>query len=82
MHEMQWPDGGGSFTGYAGKLFADVDAGPSLSGLRQYRGPNEPSSPDAATHSESQPAHDALGLGETITQASSSGIIRVWSHAT
>ena len=74
MHQMQWAHGRRPHARYAGKLFADVDAGPSVSGLRQYRGPNDPSSPDAATHSESQPARDTLGLGEKGPSAGSSGI--------
>ena len=77
MREMQWPDGYGSFTGHAGKLSTDVDTGPSVSGLRQSRGPNDPSSTDAATHSESQTAHDTLGLGEKGSTAGGSGITRL-----
>lgn len=64
VHEMQWPDGRGSFTGYAGKFCADVDAGAALRDLRQHRGPPDQSSPDRAAHAESQSARDTLGLSE------------------
>lgn len=67
VHEMQWPDGRGSFTGYAGyagKFCADVDAGTALRDLRQHRGPPDQSSPDRAAHAESQSARDTLGLSE------------------
>ncbi|WP_281176464.1 hypothetical protein [Candidatus Nitrospira nitrificans] len=42
MRKMQWPDGRGSFPGYAGKLDADVDAGTALRDVRQYRGSLDP----------------------------------------
>lgn len=57
---MQWSDGCGSFTGYAGKLSADVDAGPSVPNLWQHRGPTDPLSPRDSAGSASQTARDTV----------------------
>ena len=78
---MQGPDGCGSFTGYAGKFNANVDAGAAMCDVRQYRGPTDPSSPDGATNSESRTARDTLGLGEKGPSAGSSGLVGAWIHA-
>lgn len=73
MHEMLWADGGGSFTGYEGELSADVDAGPSVPDLRQYRGSTDPFSPCDPASPESQTAHDTVYQKDD--SASSGGII-------
>lgn len=75
VHEMQWHDGCGSLTGYAGKFHTDVAARSTLRGLRQYRGLTDPSSPDDATYSKSQTARDTLDLGEKGPSAGRSGIV-------
>lgn len=54
VHEMLRTHGGDSFTGHAGKLRPDVDAGVALRDLRQYRGPIDPFSPYGSACSQNQ----------------------------
>ena len=63
---MQRAHGRGSFTGYARKLSADVDAGTPMSGLRQYRGLIDSLSPRGSAHSQSHAARGAVGERSTV----------------
>lgn len=72
---MLWSDGCGSFTGYEGKLSADVDAGPSVPDLRQYLGSTDPFSPYDPAGTESQPAHDTFCKKDDST---GSGSVAKW----
>ena len=61
MYQMQWAHGPGSFTGYERELLADVDAGPAVPDMRQYRGSIDPLSPYGSARSEGLTAQIAVG---------------------
>ena len=61
MYQMQWAHGPGSFTGYERELLADVDAGPAVPDMRQYRGSIDPLSPYGSARPEGHTAQLAVG---------------------
>jgi hypothetical protein len=61
MYQMQRAHGQGSFAGYERELFADVDAGPAVSDMRQYRGSIDPLSPYGSARPEGHTAQIAVG---------------------
>lgn len=61
MYQMQRAHGQGSFAGYERELFADVDAGPAVSDMRQYRGSINPLSPYGSARPEGHTAQIAVG---------------------
>lgn len=71
MRKMQWLDGEGSFTGYAGKFHTDVDVWAALRGLRQYRGSSHSLQSDDAQGSEKQKACIACGATDCLTSSGS-----------
>ncbi len=75
MQQMQWAHGRGPHARYAGKLSADVDAGPSVSGLREYCGPCDPLSPHDSACSESPTARITFGEGRRPPGQSGLGLI-------
>lgn len=78
MHEMQGPDDCGPFPGYEGKLPADVDAGFSVPGLWERRGPVDPLSPFDPEGSASRAAHETFGEKDGSTDRSGIGSRRCW----
>lgn len=78
LYQMQRAHGRRSFTGYARKLSAEVDAGTPVSDLRQYRRPLDSLSSRGSASSKSQPARGAVV--ENGRPAGPSSLAGEWSR--